>query len=146
MITSTLCSNPQFKYKSFSLYCAPPTSLKCVIMNSLNDQLPLSLIAWLVEYCSGTAKVIEQILFTPEFLGQLLLLHKWCSDNWNDHINLVHLFPVQMTFSYIEHIVYILLNRWFSPYVIATKLVDKNKRFLISSFCSSTSNCTLQHC
>ena len=25
-------------------------------------------------------------------------------------------------------------------------LVDENKRFLISSFCSSTSNCTLQHC
>ena len=37
-------------------------------------------------------------------------------------------------------------NRWFSRYVIAAMLVDKNKRFLISSFCSSTSNCTLQHC
>ena len=38
------------------------------------------------------------------------------------------------------------LNRWFSRYVIAAMLVDENKRFLISSFCSSTSNCTLQHC
>ena len=37
-------------------------------------------------------------------------------------------------------------NRWFSRYVIADMLVDENKRFLISSFCSSTSNCTLQHC
>ena len=37
-------------------------------------------------------------------------------------------------------------NRWFSRYVIAAMLVDENKRFLISSFCSSTSNCTLQHC
>ena len=37
------------------------------------------------------------------------------------------------------------LNRWFSRYVIAVMLVDENKRFLISSFCSSTSNCTLQH-
>ena len=36
--------------------------------------------------------------------------------------------------------------RWFSRYVIAAMLVDENKRFLISSFCSSTSNCTLQHC
>ena len=36
--------------------------------------------------------------------------------------------------------------RWFSRYVIATMLVDENKRFLISSFCSSTSNCTLQYC
>ena len=35
---------------------------------------------------------------------------------------------------------------WFSRYVIAAILVDENKRFLISSFCSSTSNCTLQHC
>ena len=38
------------------------------------------------------------------------------------------------------------INRWFSRYVIAAMLVDENKRFLISSFCSSTSNCTLQHC
>ena len=30
--------------------------------------------------------------------------------------------------------------RWFSRYVIAAMLVDENKRFLISSFCSSTSN------
>ena len=37
-------------------------------------------------------------------------------------------------------------NRWFSRYVIAAMLVDENKRFLINSFCSSTSNCTLQHC
>ena len=36
--------------------------------------------------------------------------------------------------------------RWFSRYVKAAMLVDENKRFLISSFCSSTSNCTLQHC
>ena len=36
--------------------------------------------------------------------------------------------------------------RWFSRYVIAAMLVDENKRFLINSFCSSTSNCTLQHC
>ena len=36
--------------------------------------------------------------------------------------------------------------RWFSRYVIAAMLVDEKKRFLISSFCSSTSNCTLQHC
>ena len=36
--------------------------------------------------------------------------------------------------------------RWFSRYVITAMLVDENKRFLISSFCSSTSNCTLQHC
>ena len=39
-----------------------------------------------------------------------------------------------------------LVNRWFSRYVIAAMLVDENKRFLISSFCSSTSNCTLQYC
>ena len=38
------------------------------------------------------------------------------------------------------------MNRWFSRYVIAAMLVDENKRFLISYFCSSTSNCTLQHC
>ena len=38
------------------------------------------------------------------------------------------------------------LNRWFSRYVIAAMLVYENKRFLISSFCSCTSNCTLQHC
>ena len=38
------------------------------------------------------------------------------------------------------------IYRWFSRYVIAAMLVDENKRFLISSFCSSTSNCTLQHC
>ena len=38
------------------------------------------------------------------------------------------------------------LNRWFSRYVIAAMLVDEKKRFLISSFCSFTSNCTLQHC
>ena len=33
-------------------------------------------------------------------------------------------------------------------YIIAAMLVDENKKFLISSFCSSTSNnyCTLQHC
>ena len=37
-------------------------------------------------------------------------------------------------------------NRWFSRYVIAAMLVDENKRFLISFFCFSTSNCTLQHC
>ena len=36
--------------------------------------------------------------------------------------------------------------RWFSRYVIAAMLVDENRRFLISSFCSFTSNCTLQHC
>ena len=36
--------------------------------------------------------------------------------------------------------------RWFSRYVIGAMLVDENKRFLISSFCSSTSNCALQHC
>ena len=36
--------------------------------------------------------------------------------------------------------------RWFARYVIGAMLVDENKRFLISSFCSSTSNCTLQHC
>ena len=35
--------------------------------------------------------------------------------------------------------------RWFSRYVMAAMLVDENKRFLISSFCFSTSNCTLQH-
>ena len=39
------------------------------------------------------------------------------------------------------------LSPWkFSRYVIAAMLVDENKRFLISSFCFSTSNCTLQHC
>ena len=37
-------------------------------------------------------------------------------------------------------------NRWFSRYIIAAMLVDENKRFLISSFCFSTGNCTLQHC
>ena len=39
-------------------------------------------------------------------------------------------------------------NRWFSRYVIAAMFLDENKRFLItcSSFCSSTSNRTLQHC
>ena len=36
--------------------------------------------------------------------------------------------------------------RWFSHYVIAAMLVDESKRFLISSFCSSTSTCTLQYC
>ena len=36
--------------------------------------------------------------------------------------------------------------RWFSRYVIAAMLVDENKRFLISFFCSSTSICTLKHC
>ena len=36
--------------------------------------------------------------------------------------------------------------RWFSGYVIAAMLADENKRFLISSFWSSTRNCTLQHC
>ena len=35
---------------------------------------------------------------------------------------------------------------WFSRYVIAAKLVEENKRPLISSFCSSTNNCTLHHC
>ena len=38
------------------------------------------------------------------------------------------------------------LYGWFSRYVIAAMLVDENKRFPISSYCSSTSNCTLQHC
>ena len=37
-------------------------------------------------------------------------------------------------------------NRWFSRYVIAAMLVDKNNSFLISSFCSSTSICTFHHC
>ena len=37
-------------------------------------------------------------------------------------------------------------NRWFSRDVISAMLVEENKRFLISSFCSSTSYCTLQHC
>ena len=37
-------------------------------------------------------------------------------------------------------------SRWFSRFVIAAMLVDENKRFLISSFYSSTSNCRLQHC
>ena len=46
----------------------------------------------------------------------------------------------------ISHAQYLMANRWFSRYVIAAMLVDENKRFLISSFCSSTSNCTLQHC
>ena len=36
------------------------------------------------------------------------------------------------------------LYRWFSRYVIGAMLVDENKRFLISSFCSSTSN--IVHC
>ena len=36
--------------------------------------------------------------------------------------------------------------RWFSRYVIAAMLEHENKRFLISSFCPSTSNCTLQNC
>ena len=36
--------------------------------------------------------------------------------------------------------------RWFSRYVIAAMLVDENKRFLISAFCSSTSYCTLHDC
>jgi len=40
----------------------------------------------------------------------------------------------------------VFLYRWSSRYVIAAMLVDENKRFLISSFCSSTSYCTLQHC
>ena len=35
---------------------------------------------------------------------------------------------------------------WFSRDIIAAMLVDENKRFLISSFCSSSSNCTLEHC
>ena len=34
----------------------------------------------------------------------------------------------------------------FSRYVIAAMLVDENTRFLINSFCSSTSNCRLQYC
>ena len=33
---------------------------------------------------------------------------------------------------------------WFLVYVIATMLVDEDKRSLISFACSSTSNCTLQ--
>ena len=37
-------------------------------------------------------------------------------------------------------------HRWFSRDVSNAMLVDENKRFLISSFCSSTSNCTMQHC
>ena len=41
---------------------------------------------------------------------------------------------------------FVLHHRWFLRYVIAAMLVDENKRFLISSFCSSTSNCILQHC
>ena len=38
----------------------------------------------------------------------------------------------------------LLFQGWFSRYVIAAMLVDENKRFLISSFCSSTSN--IVHC
>ena len=34
----------------------------------------------------------------------------------------------------------ILAHRWFSRYVTAAMLVDENKRSVISSFCSSTSN------
>ena len=38
------------------------------------------------------------------------------------------------------------VNRWFSRYVIDAMLVDENKRLLIISFCSSTSNLTYLTC
>ena len=41
---------------------------------------------------------------------------------------------------------FITVYRWFSRYVIASMLVDENKRSLVDSKCSSTSNCTLQYC
>ena len=42
--------------------------------------------------------------------------------------------------------VFTMSNRWFSRDVIVAMLVDENKRCLISTFCLSTSNCTLRHC
>ena len=44
------------------------------------------------------------------------------------------------------HFLYQLSHWWFSRDVITAMLVNENKRSLISSFCLSTRNCTLQHC
>ena len=52
----------------------------------------------------------------------------------------------QVAFSLPSPLRKLLTNRWFSRYVIAAMLMDENKRFLINSFCSSTSNCSIVIC
>ena len=50
-----------------------------LIVNPPNDQLPVGLIAPLVEHCTGIAEVRVGIVFRPEFFTPSLLLHKYCS-------------------------------------------------------------------
>ena len=49
------------------------------------------------------------------------------------------------------HDVFVAASSWcpcrrFPRYIIAAMLGDEDERSFITSFCSSTSNCTLQHC
>ena len=51
--------------------------------------------------------------------------------------------PILLLLLFVCFPLSVLLFIWFSCDVIAAMLLDENKRCLISSFCSSTSNCTL---
>ena len=70
MTTSTLCITPQFKYMKVTRIVY--RLIQRFIVYSLNDYLLVSLIAQLLEFCTGIAEVRVQFPLVPEFSGLLL--------------------------------------------------------------------------
>ena len=56
----------------FHIFTTVYWSVHRYIWNQLNDQLPVSLLAQLIEHCTGIAEVMVQIPYRPEFFSGLL--------------------------------------------------------------------------
>ena len=61
-ISNIICSHIWFSYIHSYLY------IQGFIANPHNDQLPVGLLAQLVEHCTSISKVMGSILYRPEFL------------------------------------------------------------------------------
>ena len=78
----TVYVSPQFKYMTFRIFICIIT-FSGYITNSQRDQLPVGLIAQLVEHCTGIAEVVgsnpvEARMFFQALISQLLKL-KLCT-------------------------------------------------------------------
>ena len=123
-----------------------------VITDPYNDQLPVGLIAQLVEDCTGIRRFESRCTVNVPWWIDIKSSASVPRKDWIQNqckywmFDRKELFWNGISTQQSDIMGPWNVNRWFSRYVIAAMLVDENKTSLISSFCSSTSNCTLQHC
>ena len=88
-ITSAFISLSAVHIYDFHIFTTIYSSLHWIIWSQYNDQLPVGLLAQLMERCSGIAEVVVQILYRPEFFFRPYLHYCLSSVHfWGDHFHI----------------------------------------------------------